>query len=255
MKKVQDFGVTLIEVLIVLAIIIVMTIILIVAISPGDKLVKTRDVGRKSTLKQIGRALDRYYVSYGVYPFPCEPSGANTCASASGWNSADALVSSGELTIMPSDPINDSFVDVWQESGHSFYLITGTEGAYYILGAFMERDTDEEILANLPYTPLEVDCSTGIYYAGNAYLKTSYKCPEGATPAPTGSATPTPSPTPTPTPTPTPPPAESWLCRNKLVSSNCKGGWVNDGTFGSQAECEATCPNNEPGCAIQCVLQ
>lgn len=82
-------GFTLIELLIVMAILGVLAVVVLVAINPVQQLARTRDAGRKSTVAQMGHALEAYYTTQNAnYP------------DASGW--ATFLVTAGELSVVPS---------------------------------------------------------------------------------------------------------------------------------------------------------
>lgn len=80
---------TLIELLIVIAILGVLAVVVLIAIDPGEQLAKTRDSGRKSMIVQLGGALKQYAVAaQGTYP----PANVN-------W--AQTLVNAGELNALP----------------------------------------------------------------------------------------------------------------------------------------------------------
>ena len=87
-------GFTLVELLIVIAIIGVLAVVVLVAINPIEQLAKTRDSGRISTITQVGHAVQAYYTSRATTstPYPREsPAGV--------WD--DDLVTSGELSTFP----------------------------------------------------------------------------------------------------------------------------------------------------------
>ena len=68
-KKKLSSGFTLIELLIVIAILGVLAAAILVAINPLEQLARGRDGGRKSTIGQLGNAVQAYYTSQnGVYP-------------------------------------------------------------------------------------------------------------------------------------------------------------------------------------------
>lgn len=83
-------GFTLIELLIVIAILGVLAVVVLVAINPVQQLERTRDSGRKSTVTQLGHALQAYYTSRGgTYPNP-----------SATWISD--LTNAGELSLVPA---------------------------------------------------------------------------------------------------------------------------------------------------------
>lgn len=90
LNKLSAKGFTLIELLIVIAILGVLAAGILVAIDPVEQINKGRDAGRKSSITQLGRALQAYYTSQGVLP-----------AQAS-WSTD--LVGSGEIKIFPVNP-------------------------------------------------------------------------------------------------------------------------------------------------------
>lgn len=82
-------GFTLIELLIVMAILGVLAVVVLVAINPVQQLARTRDTGRKSSITQIGHAMQAYYTARNaVYP-----------AASATWVSS--LSTSGELSTIP----------------------------------------------------------------------------------------------------------------------------------------------------------
>lgn len=91
-KKVSklNFGFTLIELLIVIAILGVLAIVVLAAIDPIQQLARTRDSGRKSTVTQIGHAVQAYYTSRNA-TYPTE---------STTWIST--LTTAGELATLPS---------------------------------------------------------------------------------------------------------------------------------------------------------
>ena len=83
-------GFTLIELLIVIAILGVLAIVVLAAIDPIQQLARTRDSGRKSTVTQLGHAVQAYYTSRNAtYP-----------TASSTWIAT--LTAAGELATLPS---------------------------------------------------------------------------------------------------------------------------------------------------------
>lgn len=81
-------GFTMIELLVVIAILGVLAIVILVAINPVEKQAQSRDTGRISSVAQLGRSLEAYFTSRGVYP------------DEASW--AQDLIGSGEFSTFPS---------------------------------------------------------------------------------------------------------------------------------------------------------
>lgn len=105
-------GFTLIELLVVIAVLGVLAAIVLLAVNPGEQLMRARDTNRVSAITQIGRSLQAYYTAAnGVYP-----SATNT------WLST--MTASQDLKIIPTNPTysttmttgipcTDNFVQGW----------------------------------------------------------------------------------------------------------------------------------------------
>lgn len=88
-KKILSSGFTLVELLIVIAVIGTLAVVVLVAINPVQQLAKTRDTGRKSTTQQLGHSLEAFAVNNnGAY-----------VNEDSAWMTT--LVTSGELSSVP----------------------------------------------------------------------------------------------------------------------------------------------------------
>ena len=79
---------TLIELLIVMAVLGVLATVVLVAINPAQKQAEARDAGRISAIMQLGRVITGYYTTQGNYP-------------AEGTWAID-LVDNGELQTFPA---------------------------------------------------------------------------------------------------------------------------------------------------------
>jgi len=104
-------GFTLVELLIVIAILGVLATVVLVAIDPIEQMARARDSGRKQTVAQYGHALEAYATSHeGVY---IPEAGWTTSATT------NTLVTAGEMTTAPSLPT--------AKTGHAV-CIPGTAG-------------------------------------------------------------------------------------------------------------------------------
>jgi prepilin-type N-terminal cleavage/methylation domain-containing protein len=90
-------GFTLIELLIVMAILGVLAVVVLVAINPVQQLARTRDAGRKSTVTQLGHALEAYYTSHGGSYLT---TASNCTGAGTAW--VQCLVDAGELSTVPA---------------------------------------------------------------------------------------------------------------------------------------------------------
>jgi prepilin-type N-terminal cleavage/methylation domain-containing protein len=109
-------GFTLIELLIVMAILGVLAVVVLVAINPVQQLARTRDSGRKSTVTQLGHALEAHFTARnGEYLDTSNCIAANGGPLATDW--MGCLQVAGEMSSVPAT-INNSV--------GSFSTCTGT---------------------------------------------------------------------------------------------------------------------------------
>lgn len=141
MKKISgsSSGFTLMELLVVMAILGVLIVAGLSSFTSSQK--KSRDIKRKSDLRQISLSMETYYNDFGAYPLAdssthqikgCGTAGITACEWGSPWKKTPA---SGAATVymiaLPSDPL----------SSHSYYY--DSDGTYFKLYASLENDQDE----------------------------------------------------------------------------------------------------------------
>jgi len=89
-QTIKNKGFTLIELLIVIAVLGTLSVVVLLALNPVQQLARTRDAGRKSTVTQLGHALEAYATAHnGVY-----------VAEGSTW--ITGLQTAGEIAAVPS---------------------------------------------------------------------------------------------------------------------------------------------------------
>jgi prepilin-type N-terminal cleavage/methylation domain-containing protein len=154
MKK----GFTLIEILIVIAIIAILASIVLVGLGPTQR--AGRDARRVSDLRQVQNGLELYYNKCGYYPgaaAPCTSYSANNT-----WSGMTGALTGSSIGIntMPQDPT----------VGHTYYYAASSAGNSYMVAARLE-DTGSGVFSN--YTPPTL---TG-YTFGDADAPTSCAAP------------------------------------------------------------------------------
>ncbi len=132
-------GFTLVELLIVIAIIGVLAGVLLVALNPFEQFARARDAGRISALTQIGRAISNYYTSHAGNTFPA----------ASTWFT-ELSTNSNDVNAISVPTVSGTNCNVNAMSGNSnvCYNLIGTTDA-------------------AAWTKVESQNETGKYTAGN----------------------------------------------------------------------------------------
>jgi general secretion pathway protein G len=133
---VKKNGFTLIELIIVIAILAVLTSVLIAIINPVKQLEKGRDGRRKSDIAQIQRALEIYYHDYGSYPtstsdYKITANNGTTVNWGNSWLPY--------MEVVPSDPSSNLYV---------YYSPVSSSGQTYYLYASLELGTEDANACN-----------------------------------------------------------------------------------------------------------
>jgi len=159
MIKKQRDGFTLIEILIVVAIIAILASVVLVGLGPTQQ--AGRDARRLSDLHEVQTGLELFYNKCGYYPGSA-PSGACNNGATSGYSTGAspmnaALVDAGlNITTVPEDPSN--------AGTHVYgYATNGASASQYVLTTVLEN-TNNSIFTS--YTPLTTT-QIGVYTSGD----------------------------------------------------------------------------------------
>jgi prepilin-type N-terminal cleavage/methylation domain-containing protein len=137
--KKTSSGFTLMELLVVMAILGVLIVAGLASFTSSQK--KSRDIKRKSDLRQISLSMETYYNDFGSYPLSdssthqikgCGTAGTTACEWGDPWKKTPA---SGAATVymiaLPEDPT----------TSRSYYY--DSDGTYYKIYASLENERDE----------------------------------------------------------------------------------------------------------------
>jgi prepilin-type N-terminal cleavage/methylation domain-containing protein len=152
----KERGFTLIEILIVVAIIAILASIVIVGLGPAQQ--SGRDARRISDLQSIRTALQLYYGKCGFYPGGAISGGA--CPTS--WVNVDFVTMSSEIagtannfgvSVIPDDPT----------VGKHYYYSSFSGGTTYTLGTQLENPNNSAISGNYNISaPADTNAPSGI---------------------------------------------------------------------------------------------
>lgn len=145
-------GFTLVEIVVVIAIISILSTFLVVTLNPFEQFQKASDAQRKSDLAQIQRVLEAYYQDYARYPEANPDNKIVHDSSAIEWGSTFAPY----IDILPKD-----------SSPSKIYIYTvDSNGQAYRLYASLDRGGKDPQACNdnggvCQNVPIGVDCGAG----------------------------------------------------------------------------------------------
>lgn len=146
-------GFTLVEILIVVAIIATLASVALVGLGPVQR--NGRDTRRVSDLRQVQNGVELYYAKCGYYPGAAQ-SGTDCSgfSAASGWSGLTDALSGSNIGIskVPNDP----------RAGDT-YEYGSTSGSSYVLGARLENTNSAQLRDDIDGTVEGVDCSDPVY--------------------------------------------------------------------------------------------
>lgn len=232
MKKVfvlsEVRGFTLMEILIVVALLVALAVALLITLNPWTQINKGQDSKRKTELTQLGKSFEDYYNDKNCYPRPQEvcydynPSAPLNCHICGSESASPSF--SPYLSTLPCDPRQPIKKYLYQTD-------SSTCPSYYRVYAFLTNTTDP---ATQEYCSAdgsgETDYNWGV---ASPNTQPSINCIEvTSTPAPTIPPTPTPTPaSSTPTPTLTPAPGDYYCQGYQNCSSFDNTIWNCSPTF------------------------
>lgn len=179
MKTVQSLkqrGFTLVELLIVIAVLGVLAVAVLSAINPIEQINRGRDTGGRSDAEQLINAIDRYYTSQGYYPWqtgPTDTSVTQAWTAVNGsWSDsggAGVLTKLAEGTVAGTGEVKASFTTrISAASYNTMYVYNaGTQGtSTYVCfnpkSASFKAEAKTRCEGSLPsdYPPAGSSCKT-----------------------------------------------------------------------------------------------
>ncbi len=153
-------GFTLIELIIVIAVLGVLFTALLTTVNPLEQFKKSRDTQRKSSIGQIQRALESYYQDHGQYP-----ASDNSYRIVSIVNSITTTLSWGDtwqpyMDVLPTDPKSPA-------RKFAYYSPVASKGQSYYLFVSLERGASDPAVCNngvnCTSTPANNMCGNGVF--------------------------------------------------------------------------------------------
>lgn len=154
MKNMNTKGFTLIEMLVVVAVIAILSGLTLTGI--GGFTSRARDTERVGDLRNIQTHLELYFNKCGYYPGPGSVGTAGCNVSVSSWAEMATAIDDALNVDVPNDPVTSK----------TYSYDSNDIGTEYILGAELENDnnvlrdsSDIDDLGDYDWTPTGLECS------------------------------------------------------------------------------------------------
>ncbi len=127
-------GFTMIELLIVIAVLGILAVAVLAAINPIEQINRGKDTGSRSDAEQLIGAVDRYYTANGYYPWQIGAADTTTTtgwiAVGTGWKDSAAAQVLPKLSGTGTAEVKESFVNRITATGYNtmFVYNHGTQG-------------------------------------------------------------------------------------------------------------------------------
>jgi prepilin-type N-terminal cleavage/methylation domain-containing protein len=159
-------GFTLIEILIVVAIIAILASVVLVGLGPTQQ--AGRDARRISDLSEVQNGLELYYNKCGYYPGASSATDASCDASVPGGTVVAAYTyMAGELQAIGIG-ISSVPVDPNNTSPHQYmYATSGASGESYVLGADLENTNNSVFTTYTPPSDVASDTAPALMTCGS----------------------------------------------------------------------------------------
>ncbi len=147
-------GFTLIEILIVIAIIAVLASAVLIGLGPVQR--QGRDARRISDLRQTQNALELYYSKCGYYPGTTQASSpCSGFVQISAWSDLTNALTGSNIGVpqIPNDPT----------AGKNYFYGTDSAGTQYVIGATLEDPNNPAFQNSAQGTIFGVNCTAPVY--------------------------------------------------------------------------------------------
>jgi len=152
-------GFTLVEILIVVAIIGILASVALIGLGPVQK--RGRDARRISDLRETQSAIELYYSKCGYYPGT--PQAGPDCTAFASINGAAAWASLQATLATPGSSLGVSRIPNDPSAGKTYYYGSDGTGTTYVIGATMEDVNNSVLKDDIDGSVLGVSCDDPIY--------------------------------------------------------------------------------------------